>query len=1147
MKIFTLYRFILYRPVKKYFAMRLTAYLIFASIMQVAASAYSQTDRVSIEASNKPVKEIFNEIQEKSDYRFFYSDDLIDLNQKINITSDNQSVEAVLAEISSQSGIRYQVLEDNLIVISPAYVSQTKTVTGRVTSMMDGEGIPGVNVVVKDSQTGTITDIEGNYSLIVEGENPILVFSYVGYVSEDVEVGNQSVVDIVLAESIEALNEIVVVGLSIERDKESLGYSVSQVSGEEVNKVKADNFVNALSGKVAGLQITESSTGVGGSSRVVLRGVSSMLGNNRPLFVIDGIPMPAGFNNGNSPNTDGGDALADINAEDIESISVLKGAGAAAVYGSRGANGVILITTKKGTLGSGIGLGFSTSYTTESPLVLPNLQNVYGQGGLRGQYPIRNPNYTVLDHPNIWSYGPKMDSTMRVDWTGERTPYASQNDQLLDYLRTGSSLVNNINLEAANENSSLRVSLTDQRSKGISPGNDLSRQTFNVRGFSKIKEIFEIDAKVTYVHHNIKNRPQLRENGGNAPLSFAILPRNITSESLKNNTVDEDGNEMTWAKDVTFGNPYWTLDNQGNNDIKDRYQTSLSVKTIFNEKWDLLLRTGLDQFSLEDKNWVNRGSYTAYDGTGGYNHSISKGFEWNSDFLLSYNNSRGKISYGVNFGGNYRVERGNYINQSGRGMQIPSYYHISNMSEYYTNEGSWQKEVASLYGLGNVSYGDDLYLDLTYRSDWSSTLPLDNNQFNYYSANLSWLFTNTFDLSSIFSTGKLRGSVAQTGNDTGAYQLETVYGVVQSPLPYSMVSIPGSLLTPELLPEITNTWEIGTELGLFKDRLMFDITYYYSLAKNQIMPVPIPKSTAYSSKRLNSGELQNSGIELQLNALVLDLPGGFTWNSILTYTKNWSLVKSVHPDLEAIQLNGAWHAKIMATPGHEYGEIVGFDYKRNEEGKLLLTDRGHPQQGELTVHGSINPDYIFGFSNTFAYKNFTLNFLIDGTMGSEIYSWGKTYKMLWGTDVETLEGRAEWFDTHDKNGFPIPDVEPDGYMFEGIIESTGEPNTTPLSDPAFRGYLPYLNSVITGSVLDASNIRMREASLSYSFPRAWVSKLKMTNLTLTATGRNLFFFYRPADHIDPEAGYSSGNTGNGIEQSTLPSTRSIGFNLRVNF
>ena len=1148
MKNFTFYRLV-HRPVKKYLIMKITLYLMFLCILQASAGAYSQSSNLSIDGRDKTVKEIFNEIQAKSNYRFFYSDDLIDLSQRINADYQDESVDDLMADISEKSGVSYQILEDNLIVISPAKngPNQKRIITGRVTSMMDGEGIPGANVVLKGSSTGTITDINGKYTLDIEGENPVLLVSYVGYVSEEVEVGDKSVLDVVLAESLEALDEIVVTGLSIERDRESLGYSVSQVDGDQVNTVKADNFANALSGKVAGLQITKSSTGVGGSSRVILRGISSMLGNNRPLFVIDGIPMPASYNGGNSPNKDGGDALGDVNPEDIASISVLKGAGAAAVYGSRGANGVILITTKKGKLGSGVNINVSSTYSSETPMVLPDLQNEYGQGGLRGQYPIRNANNTVLDHPNIWSYGPPMDGTERLNWIGEMEPYSPQGDQLSDYLRTGHNMVNSLSLEAANDNSSLRVSLTDQRSAGISPNNDLTRQTFSARGFSKIKDKIELDAKVTYIHHNVKNRPELRENGGNAPLSFSILPRNITTASLKNNTTDQGGNEMTWAKDQTFGNPYWTLNNQGNNDIKDRYQTAFSVKTFLTDKLDLLVRTGLDQTTLEDKNWVNKGSFTAYNGRGGYNHRINKSMEWNSDFLLSYSNGTGNINYGINLGGNYRIEQGSSISQSGSGLQIPGYYHISNLSEYYTGEWSSRKEVASLYLLGNISFDDDVYLDLTYRSDWSSTLPIDNNQYNYYSANVSWLFSNTWDISSIFSTGKLRGSVAQTGNDTGAYGLETVYGVVQSPFPYSMVSIPGSLLTPGLLPEITNTWEVGTELGFFKDRLKLDMTYYLSLAKNQIMPVPIPKSTGYDYIKLNSGKLQNSGFEAQLSALIFDSPGGFQWNSSLTYTSNKSIVKSINADLESIRLNSAWHGSIMATPGHEYGEIVGFDYKRDENGNMLIDDNGLPQQGDLTVHGSINPDFIFGFSNTLSYKNFTLSFLIDGTMGSEIYSWGKTYKMLWGTDVETLEGRKEWFDTHNDNGFPLPDVDPGGYVFEGIVESTGQPNTTPLADPAYRGYIPYLNRVITGSVLDASNIRMREASLSYSFPREMISKLKLNSLILSATGRNLFFFYRPADHIDPEAGYSSGNTGNGIEQSTLPSTRSIGFNIRFSF
>jgi TonB-linked SusC/RagA family outer membrane protein len=1020
-------------------------------------------------------------------------------------------------------------------------------VTGTVTSSTDQTPLPGVNVIVKGTNIGTITDVNGAYSLEVESESSILVFSYVGFENIEVEVGNRNVIDISLVESIEALEEIVITGLGIERDKESLGYSVSQVSGDEVNQVKADNFVNALNGKVAGLQITESATGVGGSTRIVLRGITSISGNNRPLFVIDGIPMLSGFNSGNNAYKDGGDALADINPEDIESISVLKGAGAAAVYGSRGANGVILITTKKGSLNKGIGVFFNSTYMRDDAFVIPDLQNVYGQGGLRGVYPITNPNNTVLDHPSIWSYGPKMDGRTVIGWTGEDMIYASPENQYEYYFRTGNSFINNLGLELGNANSSLRVSLTDQRTTGISPNNSLSRQTFSARGFTR-QGIFEVDAKVTYIHHDVENRPILMENGGNAPLSLSILPRNISAQSLEENTTDEFGNEMTWLVDETFGNPYWMLENQGNNDIKDRYQVSFSVKTDITKNLYLLLRSGLDQYSLQDRNWVNKGTKTASNGRGNYSHSISNNSEWNSDFLLSYDNSAGKISYGISLGGNYRMDKYNRISQWGSGYQIPGYYNVSNLSEYYTDEYSSRYEVASLYALGNISFQDELYVDLTYRSDWSSSLPTDNNQYNYYSVNMSWLFTNTFDLPNFFSSGKLRGSVAQTGNDTGPYRLENVYNVIQSPLPYSMVSIPGELKTPDLLPEITNTWEIGTDLGFFENRLLFNFTYYYNLAKNQIMSVPIPTSTGYSSKVLNSGELQNKGIEIQLDAGIIQSTSGFTWDAMITYTKNSSLVNSIHPDLNSIIVNSAWHANIQAKPGEEYGVIYGYDWKRNADGIRLIDSNGWPMQGDsLVAHGSINPDFEFGFRNTFSYKGFTLSFLIDGTMGAEIYSWGKTYKMLWGTDAETLEGREEWFATHDENGFPIPGVEPGGYIFEGVMEDSGDPNTIPISDPAYRGYLPYRERVITESVLDASSIRIREAMLSYTFPQEWISRLRMTNLTLAITGRNLYFFYKPADHIDPEAGYSSGNTGNGIEQSTLPSTRSIGFNLRVSF
>ncbi len=1130
---------------RTFLAIRFIMYLLLAMTIQVSAFASSQTN-LSIEVKDQTVRVILGKIQEQSSYRFFYSDDMIDLDKRISLSVKNKPVEAVMADITRKANIQYKMLEDNLIVILPSETQQARTVTGKVTASMDGSPIPGVNVVVQNTGTGTITDLDGNYSVDVGSENPVIVFSYVGYVNEEIEVGTQSIINVILIESIESLEEIVVTGLSIARDKESLGYSVSQVTGEEVNQVKADNFANALTGKVAGLQITQSSTGVGGSTRVILRGISSISGNNRPMFVIDGVPMLSGYNAGNNPDKDGGDALADINPDDIESISVLKGAGAAAIYGSRGANGVILITTKKGAVSKGFKVDFNSSYMREDPLVLPDLQNEYGQGGLRGRYPIVNRNNTVLDHPSIWSYGPKMDGRTVIGWTGEDETYEAPENQFKYYFRTGQTFINNLALEVGNPNSSLRVSITDQHSTGIVPNNSLSRQTFNTRGFTR-QGIFELDAKVTYIHHKVDNRPILRESGGNAPLSLSLLPRNISAQSLEANTTDEFGKEMTWLRDETFGNPYWMLKNQGNYDIKDRYQTAFSVKMNFSDQLNLMLRSGLDQATTEDKNWVNSGTQTSNNGRGNYSHSIRTSFEWNSDLLLTYQNEKGHFSYGASLGGNYRVDNFKDVGQSGSGLQIPGFYNISNMSEYYTNEYSSQYEIASIYGLANVSYRNMLYMDFTYRSDWSSTLPVDNNQFDYYSINTSWLVTNTFNLPTSITSWKLRGSLAKTGNDTSPYRLENVYGILQMPLPYSMVGIPAELKTPDLLPEINNTWEVGTEIGFFKNRLRLDMTYYYSLAKNQIMSVPIPISTSYSSKVLNSGEVQNDGIEIQLDAGIIQSRSGFTWDAMLTYTKNNSIVKSIHPDLNSIILNSAWHGTIQAVPGEEYGLIYGYDWKRDEAGNRLIDANGWPMRGDLISHGSINPDYIFGFRNKFAYKGITLSVLIDGTMGSEIYSWGKTYKMLWGTDIETVEGREEWFATHNEFGFPLPGVEPGGYVFEGVLESSGAPNTKPISDPAYRGYLPYREQVVDGSVLDASNIRIREAFLSYSFPYKLVSRWKLTSLDLSITGRNLYFFYRPADHIDPEAGYSSGNTGNGIEQSTLPSTRSIGFNLKLGF
>ena len=539
MEKFTVFRFIPDMPVKKYFAMRLTLYLTVLTIFQVSASAFSQSGKLTVEVTNKPVKEIFKEIQSKSDYRFFYSDDMIDLEKTISINIKSQSVEKILTEVSSLTGIKFKVLEDNLIVITPATIADE--VKGKVIDQIDGTGLPGVNVLLKGTQIGVITDIDGNYSLKVPDETTILVFSFVGYNVKEVPIGGRSEVNVSLEISTESLEEVVVTALSIKRSKSSLGYSVTQVDKKEFTQAKLNNPVNSLAGKVSGLQITNTPTGVDGSTRVVLRGVSSLSGNNRPLVVIDGIPVSGGSygSAGIGGGKDMGDALSDINPDDIETMSVLKGAGAAAIYGSRGANGVILITTKNGTDRKGIGVSVSTNYIVDSPYVYPDLQNEYGQGGF-GDYPF---NITNLEEPFIWSWGPKMEGQTVTNFLGDEEPMLPQGDPFKEFYGKGSSLINTIAFDGGNQDASFRTSITSQDGTSIYTSNKIKKQTVNFRGRAKLGEKFELDGKLTYIHSKTNDRPYMSEDSANPSWALSTVPRNVPLSQLRNNPFDANGRE----------------------------------------------------------------------------------------------------------------------------------------------------------------------------------------------------------------------------------------------------------------------------------------------------------------------------------------------------------------------------------------------------------------------------------------------------------------------------------------------------------------------------------------------------------------------------------------------------------------------------
>ena len=1022
--------------------------------------------------------------------------------------------------------------------------AQVRDLHGTVKDLKTGESIPGVNIIILGTTEGTAADFEGKFTLKVRNANDTLSFTSVGYMPLKIAVNGNTTLNVFLEQEATVLEEVIVTALNINRSKSSLGYSVSSFKGDELRKARENNIVNNLAGKVAGLQVSKSATGVDGSTRVILRGVASITGENRPLIVVDGIPVDAGHGGGGRwGGTDGGDALSDINPDDMESMSILKGAGAAAAYGSRGANGVILITTRKGLVKKGLGVSWNSNFSVDQPFLFPEFQNVYGHGAF-GTYPATLPDAGM---PWAWSYGSKMDGRSLPNFWGGTSPYLPQPDNYKDFFRNGTSFINSLALESGNETSSVRASFTNQQSSGIVPLNGLKRQTINLRGSAKMKNVLELDARITYVHSKSDGRPSVAEDG--IPYFLAIMPRNMVSNELNAYQVNDKGFERLWTTDSYTSNPYWKLYNRVNWDEKHRMQGAFSAKINFNPALNLLLRSGMDFTNRMSHDHTAKGSVNA-----GINGSISNSggsdLEWNSDFLLSYHPlKKENFKYSVSLGGNYRYNIGRGLSQWGNNLKINDYYAISNAGSYGTGQWFSEKQVYSLYGLSTLSFKSWFYLDLTLRNDWSSTLPARNNSYLYHSENLSFLFTEALHMKSLILTaGKIRTSFSRVGNDTGPYQTRKYFGVNQSLLPYPTGGFSSVLASFNLQPEITQSWEAGTNLNFLSGLFVLDVTYYRNNSENQIMEVPLPPASGYSNMRMNAAHLKNTGFEVQLDAAPVRTEN-FTWNVTATWSKNKSKVVELANNLESIVLDDAWFATIQARPGKEYGEIYTTDFKRDAFGHILVDDKGFVMKGDYKSMGNMNPDWLAGLSNTITYRDFAVSFLIDIRMGGEIYSMGKAYRNLFGTSLASLVGREEWYATHDPAyGYstPLPGVQERGYIEDGINVNTGQPNTVPV-DPIYRFYNIWAKEIGTENICDATNVRMREASIGYSMPKKFLAKIRLTDVQISFFGRNLFFLYNAMNDVDPESGYSSGNTGGGLEHNAIPSTRSFGFNLKINF
>ena len=1020
-----------------------------------------------------------------------------------------------------------------LLGLSTAVYAQKK-VSGKVVDQ-DGIPVPDVNILVKGTSKGTVSDFDGLYTLRDVNPDDVIIFSYVGYQDQEIPVGDKTQIDVTLKEQANQLSEVVVTALNIQRDKASLGYSIDQISADEANLTvtKQNNPINALSGRVSGLQVTQANTGVDGSSRILLRGITTISGSNRPLIVIDGVPVSGGGSGGTAwGGRDNGDALSDINPDDIESISVLKGAGASAAYGSLGMNGVIIVTTKSGKRAGGIGISLSSTFSMTDIMLTPDVQNEYGTGAFGQFAPLGPDGKPVLDYPYSWAWGPKLEGQDYTNWLGKQDVFLPRGDRFKQFYTEGTNAVNTIAFQGADENSSFRFSITDQRTQGIVPNNNMSKQTYNLRASSTFDERFTLDGRVSYVRSKVKNRPELAEGPSNTSLQLSLMPPDVRLDDLRDNIVDENGNEISYNNDNTFNNPYWSLEKEYNEDVKDRMQGVITAIFDVNENLVFTGKSGIDYINTNAVYHADRGSQAIRDGLGLYTNRINKSYIWNSDILGTYKMDFWGVNLNASIGANYRKEFGNSIGLEGVDMKVPDFYHITNYRRAYSGEHKYEKAVYSFYALGELSYGGFFYLDATIRNDNSSALPEDNNSYWYHSENASLLFTKLFGITSkVFNRGKIRASYATVGNDTGPYRTQAVYDIYQTPtLPYTVAGIPNSLPAFDLRPERSKSWEVGTELGFFDNRISMDFTYYETVTTDQIMAVPISGTTGFLTKVVNAGSIENKGIEAQLNLIPVDTDN-FTWDLGMNFTQSRSTVVELNEGLESIVLGGIPNAGVTveARPGEEFGMLYGYDFKRDNFGRVLVNDYGMITRGELKGFGSMNPDFYGGISNNFRYKNLSLRVLVSGQKGGLFYSYGRGYRMFFGTDQRSLEGREG------------------GIVIDGINENTGQPNAVAIPAIAKQFNEIFVNQVVTNMMIDATNVRLKEVVLTYKFPDRLIKPSPLQSLSISAVGTNLLFIYNAAGDIDPEAGFDSSPVGTALELGSLPSTRSIGLNLNINF
>lgn len=1097
----------------------LALFVWFACVAQGgAASTQSQNALITLKKNNVDLLHIMGDIEKQSNYLFVYNKD-VNVHRSASIDVVEKPLNEVLSNLFRSSEVRFAI-EGSYIVLSSNKRAEVKSVaqaSTRITGIVVSAGnepMPGVTILVKGTTAGTITDLDGKYAIEVPSAESVLVFSFIGYQTVEQKVGNQRIIRISMKEDIRAIDEVVVTALGIKKKEKSLTYSTQVVGGDELVRAKDPNMINSLAGKTAGVQINRSSAGLGGSVKMVIRGSRSVSGSNQPLYVIDGVPINSSANdatsttiggNNDAGNRDGGDGISNLNPDDIESMNILKGPAAAALYGSSAANGVVVITTKKGKVGR-TNVTFSSNTTWENAAYgIPEFQNSYG--GVTS------------------SWG---------------DPIGGSPDYTKDFFRTGVTTINSLALSAGSEGMQTYFSYANTYGKGIIENGSLNKHNFNFRETANFfNNRLQVDANVNLMFQDVKNRPspggfylnplvglyKFPRGGVQRGESFAYYRDQYQIMNAERNMYLQNWYTAPTSFDQ---NPYWLTNRLPSNDKRYRTIANLSLSFKLNEYFTIQARGNADFVSDAYEMKMFAGTDTSIAGTNGrYITDESHDLSVYGDVLVTYQQKFKDFSVNATLGASIKDETGKSIgfDSFGGGLYNPNIFSAGNIDH---NNGSpslnkYHEQEQAVFFAGQVGFKDWLFLDVTARNDWTSTLAytkyLDKGFF-YPSAGLTWVMNEALKMPSWIDLGKIRGAWSKVGNGLPRYRSHPLNGVGRG----GVISYNTTAPFDELKPEMTTSVETGTEWRFFGSRLEFDFTYYQTRTKNQLFSLSAPSGSKYTTYYVNAGDIKNEGVEIVLGGTPV-MTNDFRWKTSINFALNRNKVIELAEGLGYFSFGGGGSNSygMRLEVGGSFGDIYGRKFLRDDNGNYTYDEDGMPMpdKSDLKKIGNTSPDFNLGWQNTFTYKGFTLYFLIDGRFGGDVISLTQAELDKQGVSKVTGDARQQG-----------------GVRFDGkTIEDVAR----------FYTIVGGRDGITENYIYNATNIRLRELSIGYTLPAKWFTSMPVVKgADVSLIGRNLFFFKNDAPY-DPDGTLSVGNSLQGVDVFGMPSTRSFGFNLKVNF